>query len=94
MTVIFHFCLCRYFRALKINLNFQTAYELVVSVGIKLMFSLNLHNRFFSFSADQIPRYITLSVLNCKLVENIVHIYCSGQSLHFITVNILKIERS
>ena len=41
---------------------------------------------FFSFSGNQISRYITLSVLNCKLVENILHIFCLVQSWYDLRI--------
>ena len=49
--------------------------------------SENVYNRFFSFSGNKISRYITSSVLNCKQVENILHIFCLRQSwLHFTSL--------
>ena len=41
-------------------------------------FSLSLESK--SLGGKQISRYITLSVLTCKLLENILHIFCVGQS--------------
>ena len=35
---------------------------------------------FFSFSADQISRYISLTTLNRKFIENVLHMFCLGQS--------------
>ena len=40
----------------------------------------NLQHIFFSFSPNEISSYITLTVLNGKLIENVLHIFCSGQS--------------
>ena len=34
---------------------------------------------YFSFSGNQISRYITLSVLDCKLVENIFRIFAEAK---------------
>ena len=36
----------------------------------------NLHHRFFSFSRNDISRYITLAALNCKLSENVLYMFC------------------
>ena len=66
-------------------------YVLVQLLSIQTLFStqmlyqkeghviLYLHHRFFSYSGNQISRYITLSVLSFKLAENVLHIFCLCQ---------------
>ena len=34
----------------------------------------------FSFSGNEISRYINLTILNCKLIENVLQIFSLGQS--------------
>ena len=46
----------------------------------------NLHYRFFSFPGNQIPRHISLSVSNCKLIKDMLHTFCLGQSLYDICI--------
>ena len=46
----------------------------------------NLHHRFSSFPGKQISRYTSLSVPDCKLVENILHTFCLGQSWYDLCI--------
>ena len=66
-----------------INSSFS---DILMVLKIHILVAVKSYTIDFSlFSGNQISRYqyITFSVLNCKLAENIIHIFCLGQTFAF-----------